>query len=109
MQLSGGAGARQHETIGRFAHAGECQRIDDGAVRLAAPARGVAIRCSRFSVRSVALTVLKLSSVAPPAGPRRHDLDAKRGACPTIREARLSIFSTDDGDKRETRSAEKDA
>src|ERR1700682_1865305 len=41
MQLSGRAGARQHEAIGRFAHAGERERIDDGAIGAAAAARCV--------------------------------------------------------------------
>src|SRR5437588_11207452 len=38
MQLSGGSGPRQHETLGWFADAGKCQRTDDGAVRAAAAA-----------------------------------------------------------------------
>src|SRR6266404_2938242 len=41
MQLSGRAGARQHEAIGRSAHAGERERIDDGAIGAAAAARCV--------------------------------------------------------------------
>ena len=41
MQLPGGAGARQHETIGRTAHTGKRERADDGAICVAAPARCV--------------------------------------------------------------------
>src|SRR5438046_7954003 len=41
MQLPGCASARQYETSGRFAHAGKCERADDGAVGAAATACGL--------------------------------------------------------------------
>src|ERR1041384_1177138 len=40
MPLSGRAGARQHETARRVAHARERDRIDDGAIGHAAAAAG---------------------------------------------------------------------
>src|SRR5437870_11170426 len=47
MQLPGCASARQHETPGRLAHPGKCERADDGAVGAAATTCGLTILVGR--------------------------------------------------------------
>src|SRR5207302_2595836 len=95
MQLSGSAGARQHETIGRSAHPGKRERTHDGPVRTAA---------APGSVESLVFC----RAGAPPA----VSLDGKVAAataCPTILEARLSIFSVNENNQRKAGSAKEGA